>query len=146
MLLTRTVCPNFSEYLLCLTLKSHADIIVPAVRGTTSVLHSALKYGSSVKRVVLTSSFVAVFEWVPEPRVYTEENWNNAAIEAVKTKGSAADSFTVYSASKALAEKAAWEFVETNKSKILFDLVALNPPWIFGASVPFFANFSLTAN
>ena len=119
-------------------LKAHADIIVPAVRGTTSVLHSALKHGSTVKRVVLTSSFVAIFEWVMEPRVYTEENWNNAALEAVKVKGSKPDAFTVYSASKALAEKAAWEFVETNKSKISWDLVALCPPWIFGASDPFF--------
>jgi nucleoside-diphosphate-sugar epimerase len=90
-----------------LKLKTHADIIVPAVRGTTSVLHSALKHGSAVKRVVLTSSFVAVFELVTEPRVFTESNWNDAAMEGVKTKGSAADAFTIYSASKALAEKAA---------------------------------------
>jgi nucleoside-diphosphate-sugar epimerase len=90
--------------------------------------------------VVLTSSFVAVFEWVTEPRVFTESNWNNAAMEAAKTKGAAADTFTIYSASKALAEKAAWEFVDVNKSKISWDLVALNPPWLFGASLPSFCS------
>ena len=37
-------------------------------------------------------------------------------------------------ASKTLAEKAAWEFVDANKSKISWDFVAINPPWIFGAS------------
>ena len=85
-----------------------------------------------MKRVVLTSSVVSVFEWVTEPRVFNETNWNNASVEAVKAKGSDADPFTVYMASKTLAEKAAWEFVDANKSKISWDLVAINPPWIFG--------------
>ena len=116
----------------------HSDPIIPAVQGTTSILNSALKHGNTVKRVVLTSSLVAVFEWVTEPHVFTESNWNNAAVEAVKAKGSAADPFTVYMASKTLAEKAAWEFVDVNKSNISWDLVVLNPPWIFGASSPVF--------
>ena len=106
------------------------------MQGTTSILNSALKHGNTVKRVVLTSSVVSVLEWVTEPRVFTESNWNNAAVEEVKAKGSAADPFTIYMASKTLAEKAAWEFVDVNKSKISWDLVALNPPWIFGASSP----------
>ena len=49
-----------------------------------------------MKRVVLTSSVVAVFEWVTEPRVFNETNWNNASVEAVKAKGSEADPFTIY--------------------------------------------------
>ena len=109
-------------------------------------MNSALKHGNTVKRVVLTSSAVSVFEWVTEPRVFTESNWNNAAVEVVKEKGSATDPFTVYMASKTLAEKAAWEFVDANKSKISWDLVALNPPWIFGASQPRFAIVSLMAD
>ena len=87
-----------------------------------------------MKRVVLTSSIVSVFELVTEPRVFTESNWNNASVELVKAKGSAVEPHTIYMASKTLAEKAAWEFVDTNKSKISWDLVALNPTWIFGAS------------
>jgi nucleoside-diphosphate-sugar epimerase len=99
-------------------------------------LNSVLKHGSTVKRVILTSSAVAVFEWVTVPQVFTESNWNNAAVEAVKAKDSAVDPFTVYMASKTLAEKAAWEFVAAHKSEISWDLVALNPVWIFGVSPP----------
>jgi len=113
----------------------HSDIIVPAVQGTTSILNSALKHGSNVKRFVLTSSIVAIREPTAVPRVLTESDWNNADVEAVKTKGSAAGPVAVYFASKSLAEKAAWEFVDAHKSEISWDLVALNPPYIFGASI-----------
>ena len=63
----------------------------------------------------------------------------------MKTKASAAGPFVVYSASKTLAEKAAWEFVATHKSEISWDLVTINPPWIFGARL-FFAECSLAAD
>jgi nucleoside-diphosphate-sugar epimerase len=109
------------------------------VRGTTSVLNSALKHGGSkLKRVILTASTVAVFEVGAAPRVYTESDWNNAAVEAVKTNGIAARPFLIYCASKVLAEKAAWEFVTGHKSEISWDLVVINPPWMFGASFFFF--------
>jgi hypothetical protein len=39
------------------------------------------------------------------PRVYTEENWNNAAVEAVNTKGREAPGILKYQASKVLAER-----------------------------------------
>jgi nucleoside-diphosphate-sugar epimerase len=118
-----------------LTLNTHTDLIIPAVQGTTSILNSALKHGNALKRVVLTSSFVSVFEQTEAPRVFTESNWNNASVEAVKTKGSGADPFTIYQASKTLAEKAAWEFVAAHSSEISWDLVAINPPWILGVSL-----------
>jgi len=113
----------------------HSDVIVPAVRGTTSILNSALKHGNNVKRFVLTSSVVAIREPTTVPRVLTESDWNNADVEAVKTKGSAAGPIAVYFASKSLAEKAAWGFVDAHKSEISWDLVALNPPYIFGVSI-----------
>jgi nucleoside-diphosphate-sugar epimerase len=116
-----------------LVINIYSDIINPAVGGTTSVLNSVLKHGgSTVKRVILTSSAVAVFEATGVPRVYTESDWNNHAVEAVKTKGSEAGPFLIYCASKVLAERAAWDFVAAHKSEISWDLVALNPPWIFG--------------
>ena len=94
-----------------------------------------------MKRVVLTSSVVAVFELTSLPRVFNETNWNDAAVKAVKTEGSAVDPYTIYQASKTLAEKAAWEFVAAHKSEISWDLVAINPPWIFGASLIVLAIF-----
>jgi nucleoside-diphosphate-sugar epimerase len=104
-------------------------------------LNSALKNGSSLKRFILTSSAAAVREDTSVPRVFTESNWNNSAVEAVKTKGSAAGPVTIYLASKTLAEKVAWEFVAAYGSEISWDLVVLNPPWIFGVSL-FLAVFS----
>ncbi|KAI0260966.1 D-lactaldehyde dehydrogenase [Gloeopeniophorella convolvens] len=112
------------------------ELIVPAIRGTVSILTSVLKCGTSVKRVVLTSSIVAVFEVPsnPTPRIFDEQSWNNLAVRVVKEKGNQSSSFTIYQASKTLAERAAWDFVAEHKNEISWDLVALNPPWIFGLS------------
>ncbi|KAI0262311.1 D-lactaldehyde dehydrogenase [Gloeopeniophorella convolvens] len=111
------------------------ELIIPAVRGTTSILNSILKNGSSVKRIVLTSSVAAVREDTTVPRVFSEATWNNGSVEAVKTKGGAAGPVNIYLASKTLAERAAWDFVDAHKSEITWDLVVINPPWIFGPSL-----------
>lgn len=108
------------------------ELIIPAVHGTTRVLESALAYGSSVKRIVITSSVAAVLETLPEPKVFTEADWNDGSVVEVKEKGRAASQPGKYRASKTLAERAAWEFVEKNKDKIGWDLVVLNPPLVFG--------------
>jgi nucleoside-diphosphate-sugar epimerase len=95
-----------------------------------------------VKRFVLTSSVAAVREPTIVPRTFNESTWNNASVEAVKAKGSAAGAAEIYMASKTMAEKAAWEFVAAHKSDISWDLVVINAPWIFGVSFPF--SFSLS--
>src|SRR5713101_5787437 len=97
--------------------QTYSDLIVPAVQGTTTILNSALKHGNTLKRVVLTSSAVAALEVTSVPRVFTESTWNEAAVEAVKTKASAPAPL-IYFASKTLAEKAAWEFVSAHNSEI----------------------------
>ena len=117
--------------------RTYIDLIIPAVRGTTSILNSALKHGSALKRLILTSSLVAVREVTTVPRTFSESNWNEAAVESVKTRGSAAGPVTIYLASKTLAEKAAWEFVAAHESEISWDLVVINPPLIFGARLSF---------
>jgi nucleoside-diphosphate-sugar epimerase len=101
-----------------------------------------LKHGSALKRLILTSSAAAIREETAVPRAFNESNWNNAAVEAVKTRGSAAGPVLIYLASKTLAEKAAWEFVATHKSEISWDLVVINPPLIFGARHSFCRMFS----
>jgi nucleoside-diphosphate-sugar epimerase len=118
----------------------HSGLIVPAVRGTATVLNSALKHGSAVKRVVLTSSAVAIRRFGVEG-VFTESDWNDAAVEAVKTKGSAAGPALIYLASKTLAERTAWDFVAAHKSEISWDLVTINPPFIFGVRLSFHCLF-----
>ena len=120
------------------------DLIIPAVQGTTSILNSALKYGNTLKRFVLTSSAVAALEVTTVPRVFTESSWNEAAVEAVKTKGSAAGPFMIYCASKTLAEKAAWEFVAAHSSEISWDLAVVNPSLILGVRLSHLFSFLLT--
>jgi len=111
------------------------EFIEPAVKGTVGVLQSALKYGSGVKRVVVTSSCAAVLEIPSTPRTFSETDWNNQAIKEVEEKGRDALVMNKYRASKTLAEKSAWDFVEKNKGSIGFDLVVLNPPYVFGPPI-----------
>lgn len=58
---------------------------------------------STVKRVVITSSAVAVYRRSPKPEVWTEADWNDPAVEAVNA-GDTSPAI-VYPASKTLAEK-----------------------------------------
>ncbi|KAI0051462.1 D-lactaldehyde dehydrogenase [Auriscalpium vulgare] len=111
------------------------ELIVPAVKGTLSVLESVKNHGSSVKRVVLTGSSVSVLRAVDKPTVFTEADWNEWSVNEVKTKGEGAGSYPMYQVSKTLAEKAAWEFIEKDKGALSWDLVVLNPPWIFGPPI-----------
>ncbi|KZT73630.1 NAD(P)-binding protein [Daedalea quercina L-15889] len=110
--------------------------IVPAVNGTVGVLESALAYGTSVKRVVYTSSCGAVRGVeTTTPRRYSEADWNEASVADVRARGRAAGQLSKYQASKVLAERAAWDFVEKHKGSIGWDLVACCPPWIFGPTL-----------
>ncbi|KDR69946.1 hypothetical protein GALMADRAFT_160124 [Galerina marginata CBS 339.88] len=112
------------------------DFIVPAVQGTVGILQSAQKYGNKVKRVVLTSSVVAVASsWAKPGAVYDENDWSDDAVQLVKEQGKDAAPFTKYAASKNLAEKAAWDFYEKHKAEIGWDLVTLEPPYILGPSL-----------
>ena len=54
-----------------------------------------------------------------------QNSWNDAAIQIVKEKGFESTFMDKYSASKALAERAALEFVEEKKPK--FDIVRVLP-------------------
>ena len=111
------------------------ELIVPAVQGTTRILESALAHGTNVKRVVATSSCVAVLTVQSEPRVFSEADWNDAAVAQVRAEGAKAPNRIKYHASKTLAEKAAWGFVEENKAKLAWDLVVVNPPYVFGPPI-----------
>jgi len=49
--------------------------------------------------------------------------------------GRDAPAITKYRASKALAERAAWDFVEQHKAEIDWDFVTINPPYVFGPTI-----------
>jgi len=112
------------------------ELVIPAVKGTISILQSALKYGSKVQRVVVTGSCASVLiPGLPVLRKFTEADWNEPAIQDIKEKGRDAPANSKYRASKTLAEKAVWEFVEKNKSSIKWDASVLNPPFVFGPPI-----------
>jgi len=112
------------------------DLIIPAVRGTTRVLEAALKYASSVQRVLYTSSCAAITVTPQEtPRTFSEKDWADDSVAEVQEKGRGANPINKYAASKVLAERAAWDFVEKHKSEISWDLVAIHPPWVFGPTL-----------
>ncbi len=106
-------------------------LINPAVNGTRNVLTSILKHGSNVQRVVITSSFAAILDSTREGHiVYTEKDWNISSVENVEKQGKDQAGPDAYRASKTIAERTAWEFVQSNTPS--WDLVTVNPPLVFG--------------
>ncbi|KII86217.1 hypothetical protein PLICRDRAFT_114413 [Plicaturopsis crispa FD-325 SS-3] len=117
------------------TLKvDHPDEIVgPAVAATVGILKSALTHGKSVKRIVVTSSCAAILRVsAPLETTYSEADWNTEAVDAIRTQVRAASPLNKYCASKTLAEQSAWAFVEEHKGELGWDLVVINPPYVFG--------------
>ncbi|KAI3399241.1 hypothetical protein diail_7403 [Diaporthe ilicicola] len=109
------------------------DLIDPAVIGTTGILKAIAKSAPGVKRVVITSSFAAILDAskIADPTTtFTEKSWNPVTIEDIHK-----DPPTAYRASKKLAERAAWDFVNDKSNNARFDLVTVNPPMVFGPVV-----------
>ena len=102
--------------------KHENDMILPAVEGTLRVLRASKEAG--VKRVVVTSSFAAVGYSHSDPNtLITEEEWTDPADKTISP----------YIRSKALAERAAWDFIEREGGHL--ELSAVNPVGIFGPSL-----------
>ncbi|KAL3460832.1 hypothetical protein BJX64DRAFT_175982 [Aspergillus heterothallicus] len=106
------------------------DMFDPAVNGTVGILKSVHQYAPSVKRVVITSSFAAMFNPTkPAGSKYSEADWNPVTWDDAESPANAHGQ-SGYRMSKALAEKEAWAFME--KEKPGFTLTVLNPSLIFG--------------
>jgi dihydroflavonol-4-reductase len=99
--------------------KHEDDLIVPARDGTLRVLQCAAK--NAVKRVIMTSSIAAIVYGQPRNQLFTEDTWAN-----VDGPGIGA-----YQKSKALAERAAWDFIENSKPEGMA-LTVINPGLILG--------------
>lgn len=108
------------------------DLLDPAIGGGIAILEATKRYGTNVRRVVNTSSFASMLDINAGARpgyTYTEADWNPMTYdEAAVAPGAAA-----YCASKALAERAMWDWMA--KEKPGFGLVVMNPPWVFGPHV-----------
>lgn len=98
--------------------KDEDQLIRPAREGTLRVLRAAHRAG--VKRVVLTSSFAAIGYGRALKRPYDERDWTDPL----------APGLAAYPKSKALAERAAWDFVDGEGQGL--ELAVVNPVGIFG--------------
>lgn len=105
------------------------DLLVPALKGTEAIMEAAYRT-ESVKRVVLTSSFAAVYDaslGAQPDKVLTEQDFSPLTWEdGVSTK----DPAVAYRVSKTIAERAAWDFMEQKSPA--FDLCVLCPTMVFG--------------
>jgi dihydroflavonol-4-reductase len=100
--------------------KDENELILPAREGTLRVLRAAQKGG--VKRVVLVSSVAAVISGHErENRMFSEADWTDIS----KTN-------YAYAKSKTLAERAAWEFINSGENQNGLELVSINPSNVFG--------------
>lgn len=107
------------------------DLLKPAIQGTTEVLKAIQKFNPSVKRVVITSSFASIVDVNKGARpgyTYTEKDWNPVTYEEAAKKDT--NGAVAYCASKVLAEKAAFDFVKTQKPN--FTVSTICPPMVYG--------------
>jgi nucleoside-diphosphate-sugar epimerase len=98
--------------------KHEDELIGPAREGTLRVLRAARD--ADVKRVVLTSSFAAIgYGHEDQETLFDETNWTDPNSD-----------ITAYAKSKALAERAAWDFIAKEGGNL--ELSVVNPVAVFG--------------
>jgi dihydroflavonol-4-reductase len=98
--------------------KHEDELIGPAREGTLRVLRAARD--ADVKRVVLTSSFAAIgYGHEGQETLFDETNWTDPNSD-----------ITAYAKSKALAERAAWDFIAKEGGNL--ELSVVNPVAVFG--------------
>ena len=98
--------------------KNDDELIRPARDGTRRVLRAAADAG--VQRVVMTSSTAAVFYGYGNTgRPFTEKDWSDPTSR----------DNSAYTRSKTYAERAAWEFMETQND---MELTTVNPGAVLG--------------
>lgn len=102
------------------------ELVDPALKGTQHVLEAANASGT-VKRVVLTSSVVAIYGDATdleetENNVFTEKQWNTTSSLQHQP----------YNYSKTVAEKEAWR-MQAEQDR--WDLLVINPGFVMGPSL-----------
>ncbi|MDC3144192.1 aldehyde reductase [Pelagibacteraceae bacterium] len=101
--------------------KDQDEIIRPAHEGLMRAIKSSVK--NKVKRFVMTSSFSAVgYGHVKD--VFDESHWTDTT-----------QKIGAYNKSKAIAEKAMWDYLDSLKDEEKIEAVAINPTLVIGASL-----------
>ncbi|MDA5093235.1 aldehyde reductase [Aliiroseovarius sp. KMU-50] len=99
--------------------KDPQALITPAVDGSLRALRAAKKAG--VKRVVLTSSVLSMMGSM-KTGTFGPSDWTDIDAPDVST----------YTKSKTLAEKAAWDFVNSQEGDDQMELTVIAPGGVFG--------------
>jgi len=99
------------------------DLIKPALQGTKNVLNAANRSGT-VKKVILTSSTVAVYGDAIDMKNKGLSEFTEAAFNTTSTL-----TRQPYAYSKILAEKEAWKLAEAQNQ---WKLVVMNPGFVMG--------------
>ena len=104
--------------------KDPNDLIIPAREGALRALRAAKAAG--VKRAVMTSSFAAIgYGWGHQrPDELNETHWSNP--DNIKDN-------TAYTRSKAIAERAAWDYIEGDGAGL--ELATINPVAVLGPAM-----------
>lgn len=103
--------------------KDENELIKPAVEGTQRALKAAKKGG--IERVVLTSSMVAMLGDANGSININQDSWTNVKAKRV----------SAYLKSKTLAEKSAWDFINSQQGDQKLDLVVVNPGPVYGPTL-----------
>jgi len=105
-----------------------SDLIAPAIKGTTSILSAAYKT-PGIKRIVITSSEVAIIPW--EDFIAKEvDTVFDDTYEIPFPAGPYTHPFEAYSASKVRALVATKEFVKEKKPE--WDVINIMPSFVVG--------------
>ena len=104
-----------------LTPENEDFFVRPAVEGSLRVLKLANNH--NIKKVVLTSSFAAMADTLEEKDSFDESDWSDPNKKSIRA----------YGKSKTLAEKAAWNFMSSDKPS--FTLTVINPVAVTGPSL-----------
>jgi nucleoside-diphosphate-sugar epimerase len=112
-----------SPFIVSKTADPEASLVRPALEGTKNVLDS-VERTASVKRVVLTSSVVALYGDSVDiaGKQCDEQSWNTTSTA----------SHQPYPYSKTVAERAAWE---AHDKQSRWELVTVNPAFVFGPAL-----------
>jgi dihydroflavonol-4-reductase len=103
--------------------KDENELIKPAVEGTLRALKAAKTAG--IKRMVLTSSMVAMLGEANGSLELNQDSWTNIDTPYA----------TAYMKSKTLAEKSAWDFIKQQEGDDTLELVVINPGPIYGPTL-----------
>lgn len=99
----------------------YQDMIVPAIKRTTSIMYSAAKERSIKSFVLTTGASNHTDTMGPNKKRVTDTTWNPLTLEQAEHSG---NSITVFMVGKLHAERAAWELVKELENPFRFATVA----------------------